>query len=82
PFHDYSLPQAILKFRQGFGRLIRSRNDRGVVVILDRRVQSKSYGSQIMKSLPKCTVKSPELADLPLVASDWVNAGRAVATPP
>jgi predicted DnaQ family exonuclease/DinG family helicase len=80
-FHDYTLPQAILKFRQGFGRLIRSRNDRGVVVILDRRVQSKAYGSQILKSLPKCTVKTPPLADLPALASDWINAGRPVATP-
>jgi DNA polymerase-3 subunit epsilon/ATP-dependent DNA helicase DinG len=80
-FHDYTLPQAILKFRQGFGRLIRSRSDRGVVVILDRRVQSKAYGSQIMRSLPKCTVKTSLLTELPGLASDWVNSGRAVPTP-
>jgi predicted DnaQ family exonuclease/DinG family helicase len=76
PFREYSLPQAILKFRQGFGRLIRSQTDRGVFVILDRRVQSKGYGSQILKSLPKCTVKSPTLADLPIVATEWLGVER------
>ncbi len=44
PFNEYHLPEAILRFRQGFGRLIRTQSDRGVVVILDRRVLTKSYG--------------------------------------
>ena len=44
PFQEYLLPEAILKFRQGFGRLIRTASDRGVVAILDRRVLSKQYG--------------------------------------
>jgi ATP-dependent DNA helicase DinG len=52
PFRDYSLPQAVIKFRQGFGRLIRSRNDRGAVLILDRRVINKSYGRTFLRSLP------------------------------
>jgi DNA polymerase-3 subunit epsilon/ATP-dependent DNA helicase DinG len=55
PFGQYSLPSAILKFRQGFGRLIRDREDRGVVAVLDRRVFEKSYGKQFVSALPPCT---------------------------
>ncbi|MFN0136114.1 MAG: ATP-dependent DNA helicase [Phycisphaerae bacterium] len=54
PFNDYQLPEAILKTRQGFGRLIRTRTDRGVVVFLDPRVTRKVYGRQFLESLPKC----------------------------
>lgn len=56
PFRDYSLPLAILKFKQGFGRLIRSKTDRGAVFILDRRVVSKAYGQTFLRSLPPCHV--------------------------
>jgi ATP-dependent DNA helicase DinG len=52
PFRDFSVPQAVIKFRQGFGRLIRSRDDRGAVLILDRRVLNKSYGRIFLRSLP------------------------------
>ncbi len=52
-FMDYSLPQATLKVRQGFGRLIRSKSDRGVCVLLDRRVTSKRYGRLILDTLPR-----------------------------
>ena len=51
-FSEYSLPEAVLKFRQGAGRLIRSRSDRGVIVLLDRRVITKSYGRVFLESLP------------------------------
>ena len=54
PFRDYQLPQAVLKLKQGFGRLIRSRSDRGMVVILDPRVRTKPYGRMFLASLPKC----------------------------
>lgn len=57
PFSDYQIPEAILKFRQGFGRLIRSRTDRGIVVILDPRVVSKPYGRRFLESLPKCRLE-------------------------
>jgi DNA polymerase-3 subunit epsilon/ATP-dependent DNA helicase DinG len=72
PFSEYNLPQAILKFRQGFGRLIRSQTDRGVVVILDRRVHSKSYGSQVLKSLPPCRFKLTTVNDVPGLAQNWL----------
>lgn len=52
PFRDHSLPQAVLKLKQGFGRLIRSREDRGAVVLLDSRVVGKSYGNTFLSSLP------------------------------
>lgn len=51
-FHDYTLPLAIIKFRQGVGRLIRSKTDQGVIVVLDTRVYQKSYGKQFLRSLP------------------------------
>jgi ATP-dependent DNA helicase DinG len=51
-FREFSIPQAVIKFRQGFGRLIRSRDDRGAVLILDRRVTTKGYGKIFLRSLP------------------------------
>lgn len=56
PFNEYQLPEAILRFRQGFGRLIRSKSDRGIVVILDPRILSKNYGRQFLDALPPCPV--------------------------
>jgi ATP-dependent DNA helicase DinG len=55
-FSNYSLPKAILDLRQGFGRLIRRRSDRGVVVIFDTRLFTKSYGAEVLASLPDCRV--------------------------
>jgi len=56
-FRDYSLPEAILKLRQGFGRLIRSRDDHGIVVILDNRIVTANYGRMFLESLPACRRK-------------------------
>ncbi len=74
-FQQYALPETILRFRQGFGRLIRRKTDRGVVVILDRRVISKTYGRQFLDSLPECTVRQGSLADLPAAARAWLSGG-------
>jgi ATP-dependent DNA helicase DinG len=52
PFMDYSVPEAVIKLKQGFGRLIRSRTDRGIVVILDSRVKTKRYGRLFLDALP------------------------------
>jgi hypothetical protein len=54
PFMDYSVPEAIIKMKQGFGRLIRSRSDKGIVVILDSRVVTKRYGQMFLEALPPC----------------------------
>jgi ATP-dependent DNA helicase DinG len=56
PFMDYQVPEAAIKLRQGFGRLIRSRSDTGQVVILDPRVRTKRYGKLFLDSLPECRV--------------------------
>jgi ATP-dependent DNA helicase DinG len=54
PFFDYQVPQAVIKLKQGFGRLIRTRSDRGSVVILDPRVLTKGYGRTFLEALPPC----------------------------
>ena len=56
-FTEYSLPEAILKLRQGVGRLIRTKTDRGIIVILDNRIVTKPYGRAFMQALPKCPVE-------------------------
>jgi ATP-dependent DNA helicase DinG len=54
PFLDYQVPQAVIKLKQGFGRLIRTRTDSGLVVILDPRVMTKGYGRAFLEALPEC----------------------------
>jgi DNA polymerase-3 subunit epsilon/ATP-dependent DNA helicase DinG len=73
PFSEYSIPEAILTFRQGFGRLIRTQFDRGVVVVLDRRISSKRYGRLFIESLPQCKLVLGPLQDLPQKAARWLN---------
>ena len=72
-FNEYHLPEAILRFRQGFGRLIRTQSDRGIVAIFDRRILTKRYGRMFIESLPTCKVKAGTLNDLPAVAARWLN---------
>jgi len=57
PFNDYQLPSAIIKFKQGFGRLIRNKTDTGIVVILDSRIIRKRYGKRFLEAIPKCSIK-------------------------
>jgi ATP-dependent DNA helicase DinG len=54
---EYQVPEAVLRFKQGIGRLIRTKEDRGIVVILDHRVVSKRYGRLFLESLPTCPVE-------------------------
>ncbi|MCA9113593.1 MAG: DEAD/DEAH box helicase [Planctomycetaceae bacterium] len=62
PFMDYQVPEAVIRLRQGFGRLIRSREDSGRVVILDPRIRTRRYGKLFLDSLPKCRVEiDPDL---------------------
>ncbi len=63
PFVDFSLPEAIVKFRQGFGRLIRTQSDKGIVVVLDPRIQTKFYGKLFLNSLPQCELVQESLKD-------------------
>ncbi len=57
PFRDYSIPDAVLKFRQGIGRLIRSRTDKGIIVVLDPRIITRQYGRSFLYSIPRCPVE-------------------------
>jgi len=72
-FQEYYLPEAILKFRQGFGRLIRTASDRGVVAILDRRVLTKQYGRLFIESLPRCTARQGPATSLAREAGKWLG---------
>ena len=72
-FQQYYLPEAILKFRQGFGRLIRTASDRGVVAILDRRVLTKQYGRLFLESLPRCTARQGPATNLAREAGKWLG---------
>jgi predicted DnaQ family exonuclease/DinG family helicase len=76
PFMEYALPQAVLRFKQGFGRLIRHRSDRGVMVVLDRRLRSKNYGRLFLESLPACSVSQAALKDLPSLAARWLDGRK------
>ncbi len=71
-FMQYALPQAILKFKQGFGRLIRSRTDKGIMVVLDRRIKSKRYGSAFLSSLPPIDVVSGFSKEIPRFITKWL----------
>lgn len=73
PFQQYAIPETILRFRQGFGRLIRRKSDRGVVAIFDSRVISKGYGRQFLNALPHCTTRQGRLSDLPTAAAEWLS---------
>ena len=55
-FFDYSVPQAVISLKQGIGRLIRSRTDRGVIAIMDPRLRTKSYGRDFLNSLPRMKI--------------------------
>ena len=57
PFFTYQLPMAIIKFKQGFGRLIRNKNDTGMVVVLDSRIVRKTYGRKFIEAVPKCHIE-------------------------
>ena len=72
PFSEFSVPQAVLRFRQGFGRLIRNKADRGPIVIMDNRITGKSYGSSFLKSIPPCTLKPSSLTNTGQLASQWL----------
>ncbi|MXZ46748.1 MAG: hypothetical protein F4Z08_07140 [Chloroflexi bacterium] len=77
PFAEYTLPQAVLRFRQGFGRLIRSAEDRGVFLVLDRRVLSRDYGSTFLDALPDCEHLVLPAPDVPGAIADWLAASDA-----
>lgn len=73
PFYEYHVPEAILRVRQGFGRLIRSTTDRGVVAIFDQRLITKPYGRAFVESLPACTRRQGPVSELPAAVVEWLH---------
>ena len=80
PFFDYFVPEAVLRFLQGFGRLIRTRSDRGVVAVFDKRLLTKSYGPAFLDSLPEPTVERGMMAALPVAAARWIAGENEAPT--
>lgn len=78
-FKEYAVPQAILRLRQGIGRLIRNRGDRGSIIVLDRRLTSRSYGKAFLDSLPPCTIKRVPLNTIAGHTTRWLD-DREVAS--
>ena len=72
-FAEYVVPDAVLRFRQGFGRLIRRATDRGVVVILDNRAWRRDYGAAFLEALPTCTQRNAPLMNLEETVSQWLT---------
>ncbi len=71
PFLDYSIPNAIVKFKQGFGRLIRKKNDRGCIICLDSRLIKKNYGKLFLNSLPNCSKFFTDSTELYKIMNDF-----------
>ena len=72
-FRDYALPDAVIKFRQGFGRLIRTKSDRGVVVVTDPRLVTKNYGATFRKSIPASVHTVASTAEVVSRASGFIS---------
>ena len=77
PFFEYSIPEAVLRFRQGFGRLIRRGSDEGVVLVLDKRVITKRYGQMFMEALPDCTVIRQRSDRIEELVARWMARDRS-----
>jgi ATP-dependent DNA helicase DinG len=72
PFRALNLPQAIIRFKQGFGRLIRSENDRGIFCVLDKRIYEKRYGKSFIKSLPVMEIKRGSAEKIACFIKEWL----------
>ncbi|MFN2466056.1 MAG: helicase C-terminal domain-containing protein [Candidatus Dormibacteria bacterium] len=76
PFLQLALPEAVLRLKQGFGRLIRRATDRGAVVIFDRRVSTRSYGAHFLASLPQCSSFTGPAGEIGDAIEEWVSDRR------
>ncbi len=73
PFRDYSLPQAILRFKQGFGRLVRTKDDKGVVIVLDKRMTTTTYGKKFLDSIPSIPIHEGNLEQLVVRMEEFLS---------
>lgn len=72
-FLDYSLPEAVLRFKQGFGRLIRSETDRGIIFVFDRRIVTTNYGQAFIKSIPDIAIRNGSIHTLITAIREWLQ---------
>ncbi|MED1420106.1 ATP-dependent DNA helicase DinG [Bacillus smithii] len=72
PFYHSSLPQAVIRFKQGFGRLIRTERDRGIIIVFDRRITTARYGKAFIQSIPKVPILHASLPEVIQVIEDWL----------
>ena len=71
PFSDYSLPEAVIRFKQGFGRLIRTNRDKGIIVVFDRRIVTAKYGKTFLQSIPGIPIKKMGIDEIVLSIKKW-----------
>ncbi len=76
PFNEYSIPNAVLRFRQGIGRLIRNKDDRGNIVVLDSRIITHGYGRSFQNSMPPCRHTPCLTGNVGPLAAGWLEGGR------
>ena len=72
PFMEYSLPEAALRFKQGFGRLIRTRSDKGIMIVFDRRIVTKRYGKVFLDAIPDVQPKEMNIQQIVAQIDSWL----------
>jgi Rad3-related DNA helicase len=81
PFGQLALPEAVLRLKQGFGRLIRRQTDRGAVVLMDHRIANRTYGAAFLDALPKAAVHLGASTDMAPAIVQWLARGGGVRLP-
>jgi predicted DnaQ family exonuclease/DinG family helicase len=81
PFGQLALPEAVLRLKQGFGRLIRRQSDRGAVVLMDHRIANRTYGSAFLDALPRAAVHVGASGEMAPAITQWLARGRGVRSP-
>ncbi|MGJ7920010.1 helicase C-terminal domain-containing protein, partial [Neobacillus sp. LXY-4] len=72
PFSDYCLPEAVIRFKQGFGRLIRTESDRGIIIVFDRRIVTTQYGQAFLQSIPPIKISKYNLDEIVQTIKEWL----------
>jgi Rad3-related DNA helicase len=79
PFAQLALPEAVLRLKQGFGRLIRRRSDRGAVVLLDHRVGNRTYGRAFLEALPRAALQLGASDEIAPAIAGWLRLEKPAA---
>jgi ATP-dependent DNA helicase DinG len=78
PFGQLALPEAVLRLKQGFGRLIRRQSDRGAVVLMDHRIANRTYGAAFLDALPRAAVQVGPAEEVAPAIAQWVTRGGSI----